>query len=96
MARAIRPFLKGLLRVCFPGHFLPNEWLGDLIVKMIRESGIDDGLHHAQADLPEIEAINGYSKKYHHDQNPSADYEQLFSDELHGFVKRTIGLVGGC
>jgi hypothetical protein len=46
--------------------------------------------------MPEIEAINDYSKKYHHDQNPRADSEFLSEDELHGFVKRTLKLVGGC
>ncbi|MDG6998065.1 MAG: AAA family ATPase [Nitrososphaerota archaeon] len=95
VARAIRPFIEGMLRAHFPGHFQQNEWLGDFIEK-IRKAAITSGLQHAQADLPEIEAINGYSKKYHHDQNPNADSESLSSDELHGFVKRTLRLVGGC
>jgi hypothetical protein len=46
--------------------------------------------------MHESEAINDYSKKYHHDQNPNADSESLSEDELHGFVKRTLRLVGGC
>lgn len=95
VARSIRPFIEGLLRARFPGHFQPNEWLGDFIVK-IRNASNTDGLFHAQADLSEIEAINDYSKKYHHDQNPNADSETLSEDELHGFVKRTLKLVGGC
>ena len=95
VARAIRPFLEGMLRAHFPGQFQPNEWLGDFISK-IRNAGNTDGLQHAQADLSEIEAINDYSKKYHHDQNPNADSELLSPDELHGFVKRTLRLVGGC
>lgn len=95
VARAIRPFIEGMLRARFPSHFLPNEWLGDFIEK-IRNAPDTNVLQHAQADLPEIEAINGYSKKYHHDQNPSADSEILSSEELHGFVKRTLRLVGGC
>lgn len=95
VARAIRPFIEGMLRAHFPDHFLPNEWLGDFIDK-IRKADVTSGLQHAQADLSEIEAINGYSKKYHHDQNPNAYSEPLSSDELHGFVKRTLRLVGGC
>ena len=95
ITRTIRPFIEGLLRARFPGHFQPNEWLGDFIVK-IRNASNTDGLSHAQADLTEIEAINDYSKKYHHDQNPGADSETLSEDELHGFVKRTLKLVGGC
>lgn len=95
VARAIRPFLEGLLRAHFPGHFQPTEWLGDFVNK-IRNASISDGLFHAKNDLPEIEAIKDYSKKYHHDQNPCASAEPLSEDELHGFVKRTLRLVGGC
>lgn len=95
VARSIRPFLEGMLRAHFPGHFQPNEWLGNFIDK-IKSAGNTDGLQHAQADISEIEAINDYSKKYHHDQNPNADSEPLSPDELHGFVKRTLRLVGGC
>ena len=92
--RAIRPFLEGMLRNHFPGHFQSNEWLGDFISK-IRSAGPNSGLSHAQADLPEFEAINDYSKKYHHEQNPNWDSEPLSPDELHGYVKRTLSLVGG-
>ena len=68
--------------------------LGDFISK-IRNANDTDGLSHAKADLVEIEAINGFSKKYHHDQNPNADSETISDNELHGFVKRTLRLVGG-
>jgi len=94
VARAIRPFLEGMLRVHFPGHFLSSEWLGNFIDK-IRSAESGDGLSHAQTDLEEIESINDYSKKYHHDQNPNADSEPLSEDELHGYVKRTLRLAGG-
>ncbi len=95
VARAIRPFIEGLLRAHFPGHFQPSEWLGEFIVK-IRNAGVNDGLQHAQADLSEIGAINDYSKKYHHEQNSNANSEPLSPDELYGFVRRTLRLVGGC
>jgi wobble nucleotide-excising tRNase len=94
VARAIRPFLEGLLRSRFPGHFQPNEWLGDFIGK-IRSAGPNDGLHDVQPDLQQLDDINDYSKKYHHDQNTRADSEPVSADELHGFVKRTLRLVGG-
>jgi len=94
VARAIRPFLECLLRTRFPGRFQPNEWLGDFIAK-IREANETSGLQLMKADLPEIEAINDYSKRYHHQQNPNADVEPIGEDELHGYVKRTLRLVGG-
>ncbi len=83
-----------LYRVRFPGRFQQNEWLGNFIDK-IRTAGENDGLSHAKADLSEIEAINEYSKKYHHETNPNAHLEAISDDELYGFVKRTLRLVGG-
>jgi wobble nucleotide-excising tRNase len=94
VARTIRPFLEGMLRSHFPGHFQANEWLGDFIAK-IRAADAASGLQHARADLAELEAINGYSAKYHHQQNASADIEPINDDELHSYVKRTLRLVGG-
>jgi len=94
VARSIRPFVEGMLRAHFPGHFQPNEWLGNFVDKT-RNDGGTGGLAHARDDLAEIQAINEYSKKYHHDQNPNADSEPLSEDELHGFVKRTLRLVAG-
>ncbi len=95
VAMSIRPFLEGMLRNHFPGQFQQqNEWLGDFINK-IRAADPTSGLQHAKADIGELEAINGYSKKYHHQQNTNADSEPVNSDELHGFVKRTLRLVGG-
>lgn len=95
VAGSIRPFLEGMLRNHFPGQFQQNEWLGDMIAK-IRAAEGNSGLQHAKADLQELEAINGYSKKYHHQQNPNDDTEPINDDELHGYVKRTLRLVGGC
>lgn len=94
VARAIRTFLEGWLRSRFPGQFQENEWLGDFIRK-IREAESSSGLQQATAILDELDDINGYSKKFHHDQNASADTELINGDELKGYVRRTIRLVGG-
>ena len=93
VARAIRPFIEGLLRTRFPRDFKTNEWLGEFIDK-IQNASDTDGLFLAKADLPEIVAINAYSRKYHHAQNANADSEPLSAEELNGFVKRTLMLVG--
>jgi wobble nucleotide-excising tRNase len=94
VAMTIRPFLEGMMRSHFPGQFQQNEWLGDFIGK-IRAADATSGLQHARADLDELDSINGYSKKYHHQQNANAVTEPINDDELHGFVKRTLKLVGG-
>ncbi|MEW5704418.1 MAG: AAA family ATPase [Pseudomonadota bacterium] len=92
MARKIRPVLEGYLRYRFPNQFPDNEWLGDMI-KRIRDS---KGAHPMSAALEELEGINDYSKKYHHDTNPGkADSEPLNDGELQGYVQRTLKIVGG-
>ena len=82
------------MRNHFPGHFQENEWLGDMIGK-IREAPDTSGLQHAKADLDELDGINGYSKKWHHQQNANADSEPINDDELHSYVERALRLVGG-
>ncbi len=94
VARSMRPFLEGFYRSHFPRHFEDNDWLGDFI-KKVRDADDSSGLFHAKPELQEIESINEYSKKYHHDKNPNADSEIINEDELHGFTKRTLALVGG-
>ena len=48
------------------------------------------------AVLEKLEAINDYSKKYHHDTNPgSADSEPLSDGELETYTQRTLVIVGG-
>ena len=78
----------------FPGSFGESEWLGDFIQK-IRDADSDDQLSGAQGILEDLEDINDYSKKYHHQQNPSADSETINDGELKQFVLRTLDLVGG-
>lgn len=94
VARTIRPFLEGTMRRRFPGHFQSNEWLGEFISK-IRDADSTNFLTYAKAYLDELEAINGYSKKYHHQQNANFDSEPMNDDELYAYVKRTLKLVSG-
>lgn len=91
----IRPLLEVRLRYQFPSQFLRNEWLGDFITR-IRDADTSSPLFPAMPTLGELEAINDYSKKYHHDQNPGGcETEPITDAELQGFVKRTLDLVGG-
>lgn len=94
VAKTIRPLLEHYLRVKFPDQFMPSDWLGDFIDK-IRDADEAKPLHGAQVILPELEAINSYSKKYHHDVNDAADTELIDDGELAGYVKRALDLVGG-
>jgi wobble nucleotide-excising tRNase len=92
VAPKIRPVLEGYCRYRFPGQFTDKEWLGDMIAK-IRDKGTD---HQLFTLLEELESINDYSKKYHHDTNQAkADTEPIDDGELQSYVKRTLNIVGG-
>lgn len=92
IARKIRPVLEGYHRYRFPHQFPDNEWLGDMI-KRVRNSS---GAHPMHPALEDLEGINDYSKKYHHDTNPGkADSEPINDGELQGYVQRTLTIVGG-
>lgn len=93
IARAIRPFLESYYRTRFPGHFSESQWMGDFI-KSVRESTEEDGLSAVKVDLAEIEDINAFASRYHHDTNPGADKEPISGDELLSFVQRTLHFVG--
>jgi wobble nucleotide-excising tRNase len=96
VVRCIRPVLEGNVRLRFHMELADNEWLGTLITK-IRAAAPGDALAGAQPALPELEDINDYCKKYHHQQNPlgvaGADAEPIDEGELGAFVKRTLAFV---
>ncbi len=94
LARAIRPLFEKYLRLKLPNEFPDNEWLGDFI-KRIRDSAPTDAIAAAKVILDEVEAINDYSKRYHHNTNAQSESEPVDSNELAAFVGRTLKLVGG-
>ncbi len=94
VARTIRPVLEGYYRVRFPREFPPNKWLGDFINAIQHASG-SHTLVILQNDLSEINAINNYSKHYHHQDNSKADSEPITDAELQTYIKRTLKLISG-
>jgi len=93
VVRAIRPMLEGYLRSTCIGSFSDGEWLGDFICK-IRNADEDDPASNFQPILNEIEDINDYSKRFHHNNNSAADNEPLDDNELRAYAQRTLNLVG--
>jgi wobble nucleotide-excising tRNase len=95
VARCIRPLLEGNLRLRFPKSFKRDEWLGDFI-KKIRDAGSKDTLGLLKPKLPELEAINDYSKKYYHDQNPNGWATEPINDAaLQAYSKRAMAFACG-
>ncbi|RFA32201.1 hypothetical protein CAI16_18820 [Virgibacillus dokdonensis] len=93
IAMSIRPLLEGNLRIRFPIEFKSNEWLGDFIDKVRKQAS--DSLGRMKSQLTELEDINDYSKKFHHDKNPLADTEPIVESELLTYVKRTLNVLQG-
>ena len=94
VAQTIRPLLENYLRMKLPREFGDNEWLGNFISK-IRDSDDSSPLNAAKSILEEVEDINDYSKKYHHNTNSAADTEPIDDGELESYAKRTLEVVGG-
>jgi wobble nucleotide-excising tRNase len=92
VATTIRIYLEGLLRIKYPDEFPDAEWLGDFIAR-IHACSPGDTLHHLQGStVQELEQINNYSKRFHHDQNPNAGSEPINETELESYVNRTLDL----
>ena len=94
VVRAIRPLLEGYLRMKQPKEFKADEWLGDMI-KRIRDAQAGSALHDAQPLLEELEALNEYSKIYHHDESAEAEGHPIDEIELQSFAGKTLAFVGG-
>jgi wobble nucleotide-excising tRNase len=92
VARKIRPLLEAHLRGRFMGKFQDGHWLGDMI-GILRENA--DKLSEGQALPDELGAINEFSRRYHHAQNPGADTEPIDEIELRAFAERAIDLADG-
>jgi wobble nucleotide-excising tRNase len=93
IAMSIRPLLEGNLRIRFPLHFKSNEWLGNFI-DTVRSSDTDP-MVKMKSQLSELESINDYSKKFHHDINPLADTEPIIETELLTYVTRSLKVLQG-
>lgn len=90
IARAIRPYLEGHLRHRYPDEFKATEWLGDFIAK-VRAATSPSPLARLLSRLTELEALNDYSKKFHHTSSPPASRPN--DSELRPWVNRAITFV---
>lgn len=92
VVRCIRPVLEGFLRSTYHGSFADKEWLGDMIAH-IRDAAAGSPLDGAKGMLSDIEAINDFTKRYHHDDNsPKQGAEPIQDIELQTLVKLTLQL----
>lgn len=94
LARKLRVLLEENLRMRFPDVFRSGHWLGDFL-QTVRNAKDGDVVHPMQKHLPELDALNDYSKKYHHAHNPGASTEPITDAELVNYVGRTLEFLRG-
>ena len=82
VVRVIRPLLEAYLRFVCRGSFPNGEWLGDFVAR-IRTADDADPASNFRPLLDEIEDINDFSKRYHHNTNQAADTEPLGCRRCH-------------
>lgn len=88
--RKMRVVLETHCRTTYPGSFLADDWLGDMVRK-IREGG---DAHVAHGLYDELDQINGYTSQYHHGENMAdTTPDRIDATELTGFTRRTLRIV---
>jgi hypothetical protein len=84
--------MESHLRNSYHGQFAEKEWLGGMIDK-IRNAAAGQPLETAKPIFNDLESLNDYTKRYHHDDNSvKADSGQPQDGELQPFVKLTLQL----
>ena len=91
LIRKMRVVLESYCWTTYPACFQAGQdWLGDIIRK-IREGG---NRHHAHALHDELRQINDYTREHHHGEyGGDATPNQIDSQELTGYIKRTLRIV---
>lgn len=88
--RKMRAVLETYMRSTYPILFGDTDWLGEIVGK-IRTDG---ETCPAAALYDELDAINDYTKQYHHGENVAdTTPDAIDSTELRGFTKRTLRIV---
>ncbi|MGV6482075.1 AAA family ATPase [Pantoea agglomerans] len=94
VATAIRPLLEGYLHRRYPGHVAPGLLFGE-IVRKIAGAGSDSPLYHAATLVDELNEINTYAGKFHHDTNAAAGAENVEPGELLAYSRRALSVIYG-
>jgi wobble nucleotide-excising tRNase len=92
VVQKIRPVLEYYTKVLGAGAVAETDTLG-VIVGKIRTAG---AAHQLFPLCDELDELNVYTRRYHHGENPDAATEPITDGELHGYVRRTLELTGGC
>lgn len=92
VAKCIRPVVEGCLRYRFPEHFTGHDRFQNMLDK-IREADSDSPLVILKPNLEQLESINTYSRRFHHDDDAPFTPAEIDDGELRTWVERTLRVV---
>ncbi len=90
--KKLRIVLEGYCKLAYPRHFGNNDALGSIVEK-IKEIG---GGHILWELHEELEEINEYCRRYHHDDGQPRDGVLIDSGELQDYVEKSLKIAGHC
>ena len=94
VAKAIRPLLEGFLHRRFPVHIPRGEMLGPIIHNHIKPAS-SGPLTNMQHCLHELDAVNDYTKQFHHDPSTASDAVSAIDAQLLHFARKALNIIYG-
>lgn len=96
VAQCIRRLLEGYLRVAFTEHFPPGGLIGPFVRK-VRDLASSGNQVASVAMVDELNRINEYANKFHHDTDPNwgASLSSINETELRGYSEKALKFVNG-
>ena len=89
IAQSIRPHLEAYLRVACPKWFKPGTQFSHFRHLCLQRQGGQEQIL-APSVVQELDEMVEYANNFHHDTNPAWQAEEISSEELRGFAKRTL------
>ena len=92
VVQKIRPVIETYTKILAVDIVAEADTLGAIVGKL-RAAG---STHQLYPIFDVLDDLNIYTCRYHHGENPHAATEPITDGELHGYVKRTLEMTGGC
>lgn len=92
IAKAIRPMLEGYLHRRFPCR-IKRSWMFGTILSEVGRAESNDPLKYLESLVTELNYINRFAGKFHHDTNAAADTVTVGDEELKTFAERALKVV---
>ncbi|HHQ9417157.1 TPA: hypothetical protein ACSW2L_005923, partial [Klebsiella variicola] len=70
----------------------PGNLFGEVVMQ-IAQAQPNDPLFFAKSLVPELNEINNYAGRYHHDTNPQASSEPITAGELMSYSRRALNVI---